>query len=378
MKIVVDNKIPFINGVLEPFGTIKYLQGKEITRDEVIDADALVIRTRTECTRELLEGTSVKFIASATIGYDHIDMDYCHKHNITWTNAPGCNARSVQQYVASALYFLAAEHKFDPEGITIGIIGVGNVGKKIEALARNLSMKVLLNDPPRERNEGPGQFASLERILTESDIVTLHVPLHQTGIDKTLRMVDQSFLDKMKNGSYLINTSRGKVVDEDSLKKALTSSRLKGAILDVWDNEPDLDNELLKMAFIGTPHIAGYSQDGKANGTSVCVQSLSWYFNFGLEDWYPDSIPPPTPSQFILDCEGKDRQTIIREAILKTYEIGKDHMRLLQSPHKFEELRGNYPVRREYPAYTLNLVNTDEKIKKTLMNLGFNINTEKE
>ena len=373
MKIVVDNKIPFLKGVLEPWATIRYLPGKEITREEIIDADAIVVRTRTECNQNLLEGTRVKFIASATIGYDHIDTKYCHENQITWTNAPGCNASSVRQYVASALITLSQQFGFKPADKTLGIIGVGNVGAKIESLALDLGMKVLLNDPPRERNEGGGKFVSISTLLEQSDITTLHVPLNNTGLDKTYRMVDQTFLTKMKEGGFLINTSRGKVIDEIALKEAVRMHTLKGTVLDVWDNEPKLDSELLHMAFIGTPHIAGYSQDGKANGTSIAVQSLSWYFNFDLHDWYPEDIPLPATQSITIDCNGKDLETIIGEVFLQSYSIEEDDKRLKQDPDKFEELRGNYPVRREFPAHTVKLLSSRDEIVTLVKKCGFKI-----
>ncbi len=375
MKIVADDKIPFLQGVLEPYASIRYLPGKEIVRKEIIDADAIIIRTRTECNRSLLEGTSVKLIVSATIGFDHIDTAYCLKNQIIWNNAPGCNASSVKQYITSALVHISRQFRFTLKGKTLGIIGVGNVGTKVESLARNLGMKVLLNDPPRARNEGDGKFVNLATILQQSDIITLHVPLIHSGIDKTFRMVDASSLGKMKKGSFLINTSRGKVTDENALKESLRSGHLKGVVLDVWENEPYLDVDLLKMAFIGTPHIAGYSQDGKANGTSVAVQSLSKYFNWDLHDWYPENIPQPANREITIHCEHKDTETVIGEAVLSSYPITEDHRRLVDSPDQFEVLRGDYPVRREFPTHTVKLVSGDDKTKNCLKEIGFNVKT---
>ncbi len=373
MKIVADDKIPFLQGMLEPYATIRYLPGKEIIRKEIIDTDALIVRTRTECNRNLLKDTAVKFIASATIGYDHIDTTYCRQNQITWTNAPGCNASSVEQYVASALVHLSRQFRFSLEGKKLGIFGVGNVGAKVESLARNLGITVLLNDPPRARNEGDKKFVSIPTILEQSDIITLHVPLNHSGIDKTYRMVNATFLGKMKKGSFLINTSRGKVTDENTLKEALRSRHLKGVVLDVWDNEPYLDVDLLKMAFIGTPHIAGYSQEGKANGTSVVVRSLSKYFNWNLHDWYPGNIPQPVNPVITIHCDKKDPEAVIGEAVLNSYPIAKDHQRLLDSPDQFEELRGNYPVRREFPAHTVELFSGNQKTVYLLKKIGFTI-----
>ncbi len=373
MKVVVDNKIPFIRGVLEPYAEVTYVPGTEVNREDLIDADALVIRTRTQCNHELLSGTSVKFIASATIGFDHIDTEYCIKNNISWTNAPGCNAGSVQQYIAAAMLHLVNNHKFNLQDKTLGIIGVGNVGSKVSKLAKILGLKVLENDPPRERIEGPDQFVPLDYILKNSDIISLHVPLNLSGIDKTANMVDVSFLKKMKAESFLINSSRGEVVEEKSLKETIKSGKLKGVILDVWKNEPYLDMELFDLIDIGTPHIAGYSLDGKANGTSMSIQALSKYFKLNLDMWYPEAIPSPSNSLIMIDGKGKKEQEIFNDAISGTYQIRSDDLKLRNSPQKFEELRGNYPGRREFPSYSLKLINTDKVIQEKLIKLGFKI-----
>jgi erythronate-4-phosphate dehydrogenase len=232
-----------------------------------------------------------------------------------------------------------------------------------------------LNDPPRARNEGGEQFVTLSAILEQSDIITLHVPLIHSGIDKTFRMVDATFLGKMKNGSFLINTSRGKVVDEKALKEALRSRHANGVILDVWDNEPSLDVDLLSMTCIGTPHIAGYSQDGKANGTSAAVQSLSRYFNLNLHEWYPENIPKPANPEITIHCEHKDTETVIGDAVLLSYPIAEDHQRLVDSPDQFEALRGNYPVRREFQAYTVELISGNDRMINALKKIGFNFKT---
>ena len=265
MKIVVDKKIPFINGVLEKHADVVYLEGRDISRKDLLDADALIIRTRTTCNRELLEGTSVRFIASATIGFDHIDTAFCEAKKIFWTNAAGCNSSSVQQYIAGALVCLAEKLDITLSGKTIGVVGVGNVGRKIAKLCEAVGMKTLLSDPPRQRTEGSDCFVSLEKVVEESDIITLHVPLNRNSIDKTLHMGNESFFARLKKGQILINSSRGEVVDSIALKSCLRRGTLAACILDVWEHEPDVDRELLKLVDIGTPHIAGYSADGKAN-----------------------------------------------------------------------------------------------------------------
>jgi erythronate-4-phosphate dehydrogenase len=372
MKIIADDKIPFLKGTLEPFAEVVYAPGKLIDNDMLKDCDAMLIRTRTKCTESLLTGTNVSFIGTATIGFDHIDVHYCNKHNILWTNAPGCNSSSVQQYIAAALLKISAEFKFNLKDKTLGIVGVGNVGSKVEKFARMLGMKVLLNDPPRAREERSKDFSDLDTILSESDIITLHVPLNVVDDDNTYHLFDEESFRKMKNGAWFINSSRGEVMDTKALKKALSAGKLGGAVIDVWENEPDIDAVLLNEAFITTPHIAGYSADGKANGTSVVVNFLSKIFNLPIENWYPKDIPAPASQNILIDCSGKSDEEIIREAVLQTYDIDGDVTRLRRHPLNFEKQRGDYPIRREFSSYTVNLVKETKKIREMLKTLGFN------
>lgn len=213
IRITADNKIPFLKGVLEPFARITYLPGSQIDRDAVMDSDALLVRTRTKCSSDLLSGTRVRFIGTATIGFDHIDTSFCDANNIRWTNAPGCNSSSVMQYIAAALMRISSESGLSMSRLTIGIIGVGNVGSKVQKLAQTLGMKVLLNDPPRQRREKKDIFVSIERVLEESDIITLHVPLNTGGKDNTFHMIDVNTLGKVKNGAWLINSSRERLLN---------------------------------------------------------------------------------------------------------------------------------------------------------------------
>jgi erythronate-4-phosphate dehydrogenase len=341
-----------------------------------MDADALLIRTRTKCNQSLLEGTSVKFIATATIGYDHIDVDYCKLKEITWVNVPGCNSASVQQYITAALVTLAFNNDYNLSEKKLGIIGIGNVGSKVQKAAAALGMKVKLNDPPRARKEDTGCFVSLDEILETSDIITIHVPLNSSGQDKTLHLFDTELFGKIKNGAWLINSSRGEVVKTDALKTALSSGKLSGAVLDVWENEPDIDLELLSQAYISTPHIAGYSIDGKAKGTSQVVQALSAFFGLTLHDFYPPVLPAPSVPEIVIEGAGKSSFQIVHEAVLHTYPIMKDHILLQRSPATFEQQRGQYPVRREFPSYTIRLSNGKPKAIEMLLKLGFNVKTK--
>ncbi len=373
MKIVADNKIPYLKGALESFAEVLYLPGKDICQKDILDADALITRTRTKCNQDLLEGTKIKFITTATIGYDHIDTDYCEKNGIFWTNAPGCNSSSVQQYIASALLTLAKKMKFNLSEKIIGIIGVGNVGSKVEKLARIIGMKVLLNDPPRERKEGKDKFVSLNEIIEKSDIITLHVPLNLKGIDKTFHLFDKNKLHLLKKGTILINTSRGEVVENNALKKVLKKKRIKATVFDVFEGEPDIDLQLLSLLTISTPHIAGYSKDGKANGTAMSVQALSRFFKLPLNNWYPENIEMTENNEIEIDGDGKMKQEIFTEAIIRTYNILKDDIQFRNNPKYFEKLRGEYPVRREFNSYTLKLKNVKANIIGGLKELGFNI-----
>jgi erythronate-4-phosphate dehydrogenase len=373
LKIVADDKIPFLKGVIEPHAEVVYLPWNQISRETLKETDALLIRTRTKCTADLLKDTNIRFIGTATIGFDHIDTKYCAKHNIRWTNAPGCNSGSVQQYMAAAFLKMASEFRFNLKDKTLGIIGVGNVGSKVEKFAGILGMKVLLNDPPRARIEGDKNFVTLVNLLSDSDIVSVHVPLNFVGEDKTYHLFNDRNFKKMKKGGWFFNTSRGEVTDTVALKKILGSGKLSGAVIDVWENEPDIDLDLMSLAFIATPHIAGYSADGKANGTAMVVNSLCKYFDLPLVKWYPGNVPvPPVPKIFI-EGKGKSDEDIIRETVNHTYNISRDDTNLRFSPSDFEKQRSDYPLRREFPSYSINLSGGTEKVQTMLEGLGFRI-----
>jgi erythronate-4-phosphate dehydrogenase len=373
VRIVADDKIPFLKGALEPFAKVTYLPGNQINRNSAMKSDALLVRTRTRCNSELLAGTPVKFIGTATIGFDHIDTDYCEKNNILWTNAPGCNSSSVQQYIAAALLRISAESGFSLKNKALGIIGVGNVGSKVQNLANALGMKAILNDPPRERKEGKNNFSSIEHLLNESDIISLHVPLNMEGQDKTFHLFSNETFNMVKKGSWLINSSRGEVVDTEALKNALSGEKIAGAVIDVWEREPEIDIPLMHMTFLATPHIAGYSADGKANGTAMIVRNLCESFDIPLTDWYPSEVPVLQEPVISIDCGGKSNEEILRKAVIHTYNIVEDDVRLRFDPSLFEKERENYPVRREFSYYTVSLKDGNEEIEKLLADLGFKV-----
>ena len=336
MKAIIDSKIPYIRETIEKMADeVVYLPGDAFTPEIVKDADALIVRTRTRCNRELLEGSKVKFIATATIGYDHIDTEYCREAGIVWTNCPGCNAGSVEQYVHSVLLLLKREKGLDLQQATLGIVGVGHVGNRVARMAKDLGMRVLLNDPPRA-DRGEEGFVDLSTIARECDVITFHTPLYKDGVYRTFHLADEGFFLSLQKSPYIINSSRGEVVDTAALMAALSCGRVKDAIIDTWEHEPCISRELLGAAYIATPHIAGYSADGKANATRMSLEALCRFFHIDADF---EIVPPALPSiEFSEDEE---------EAFLQLYNPLHDSERLKNAPEKFEWFRGNYPLRRE-------------------------------
>ena len=341
MKIVADRDVPFLNGVFEPYAEMVYKKGAEIGPEDVRDADALITRTRTRCDAALLENSQVKIIASATIGTDHIDREWCDAHGIVVRNAPGCNAGGVMEYVFCALYAVAARKAVSLTGKTIGIIGVGHVGRRIESMARMLGFKILLCDPPRAAAEGDFGFCSLDTLLAGSDIVTLHVPLDES----TRGMASTAFFKKMRPGAFFINSSRGEVVDEAALLQAIPT--LGPVIIDTWNNEPDIDRNLLDAVDIATPHIAGYSYQGKQNGTAAVVRAVAHYFGITpLYEFFPMTEMPENEA-VKLDLHGKG-QGEIASVLSYNYPIYTDDFLFRLDPSAFERLRAEYRYRREF------------------------------
>ena len=368
IKIVADDRIPFLRGVLDDVADVVYLPGAKTTAADVRNADALITRTRTICNKELLEGNQVKFIATATIGFDHIDQKDMSSLGIVWRNAPGCNAASVAQYVASSLVSFPGSRA----GAVLGIIGVGNVGKLVAKVGSALGMRVLLNDPPRAEAEGNEGFSSLEEIQQQADFISLHVPLEYAGKYPTFKMLGKEFFAGVKPGVVFMNSSRGEAVDGEALKNALKSGRVSATVLDVWENEPDIDRELMALARFSTPHIAGYSTDGKANGTAMSVRSLTAFFGIpGFEDFFPQNVPQALNSDTILLDERMSDSEQIRRAVLHTYNIADDDWKLKSFTEQFEKLRGNYPIRREFTSYTVK--GASSEAGKVLSALGFKV-----
>ena len=330
LKIVADKAIPFLEGVFDPYADMTYVK----------DADVLMVRTRTKCNAALLEGSKVKFIATATIGTDHIDFPYCDSKGIVVRNAPGCNAGGVMEYVFSALYGLASRRSISLQGDTIGIIGVGHVGSLIERMGRALGFKILKCDPPRAEAEGSFGFCDLEYLLQNSQIVTLHVPLDET----TRGMANSEFFSLMQPGAFFINAARGEVVCDDALKAAIP--KLGPVIIDTWNHEPDIALDLMDKVAIATPHIAGYSYQGKQNGTAAAVRAVAHYF--GITELYEFFPKTDLPENEAVKLDLKDlNQGEIASVLQYNYPIFTDDFMLRLNPENFDKLRSEYNYRRE-------------------------------
>jgi erythronate-4-phosphate dehydrogenase len=338
MKIVADDKIPYIRETIcQLADEVVFLSGAAITAADVKEADVLVVRTRTHCNQQLLEGSKVQLVVTATIGYDHIDTHWLDKAGIRWTNCPGCNSGSVAQYVECSLLLLEQQKKLPLSQSTIGIVGCGHVGSKVKAVAERLGMHVLVCDPPLQKANSQkltaNSYVSLDDIERRCDVITFHVPLTREGRYATWHLADDAFFQRLSRVPYIINTSRGEVVDNKALLKALEEGRVRDAVIDVWENEPHPDAALLEKVFIGTPHIAGYSADGKVNADNMVVDAICQ--QFGLP--HPEPIVPPTlPSDIHLTGSPLD-----------LYNPMDDSRKLKAEPSFFEQLRNNYPLRRE-------------------------------
>lgn len=352
MKVVIDDKIPFIKGLLEPFAQVSYLPGKSISPDTIRDVDALVIRTRTRCNEALLKGSAVKAIFTATIGYDHIDTSYCEANGIHWQSAPGCNSSSVQQYIASVLASLHFDGHIYIPSTTIAVVGVGNVGSRVVDWCRRLGMKVLMVDPIRARREGTSDFVSLNEALSLADVVTFHTPLNTQGEDSTYHLFNEASLRCLKPGAVLINTSRGEVCDTQSILKGLDSGTISHAVIDVWENEPNVNLELLSRAYIATPHVAGYSYDSKRNGTVMAVRALAEFFRLPLTKFASEDLPLPV-SRTVYVNNSCDDVSAACYMFQRTYNVMLDSTFYKSNPSEFEQYRGDYPLRREIGAYEL-------------------------
>ncbi|MDH6358224.1 4-phosphoerythronate dehydrogenase PdxB [Parabacteroides sp. PF5-9] len=366
MKIIADKTIPYLKGIPESFAEINYISSGGFTADTVKNADVLIVRSIDKCTREILEGSRVKLITTATIGYDHIDTDYCNNAGITWRNAPGCNALSVAQYVLASLVTFSLRKKISLKGKTLGIVGVGHVGKEVERLCRAFGMQILKNDPPREKLEGEKDFVSLDVIARESDIITFHTPLTTDGPYPTFHLIDEPFLNKLKKKPWIINSCRGRVHNTSALLNGLASQKIGALILDCWENEPFIDHELLNKTAIATPHIAGFSADGKANATRMCLEEIETFFHMQINRIHEVTPSPPVNPVINLNHFQEHR---IEEAILYSFNPLPVDKALREKPENFESFRTDYNHPREFAAYQV--VNATQEERHLLVQLGF-------
>ena len=338
-KIVIDDKIPYIKETISKLtNRAVYIPGNMIGNDDIRDADALIIRTRTHCDAQLLKGSNVKFVATATIGYDHIDTNFMEQAGIKWINCPGCNASSVAQYIDAVLTLIKTEKHIDIQKQTIGIVGCGHVGRKVVEVARRKGMNILVCDPPRSDAEGKKGFVSMEQIAKEADIITFHVPLTKEGRYPTYHLANETLFDSLSKRPIIINSSRGAVVDNEALLYAINYNKVKDAVIDTWENEPNINKELLKRVWIGTPHIAGYSADGKTNADNMVISALCEFFSLPMQ---PAICPPEIPNADLCP-KNEDERTLF------FYNPIPESNKLKLEPEKFEWFRNNYPLRREY------------------------------
>ncbi len=380
MKIVADENIPFVKECFSSIGEVVTVSGRAVDAAIVKDADILLVRSITKVGAELLAESSVKFAATATIGTDHIDKQYLADNNIGFAYAPGSNSNSVAEYVVAGLLALGKKHKFTLEGKSIGIVGVGNVGSKVAIKTAALGMTVVLNDPPLERETGHEKYRPIEE-LYGCDFITMHTPLTMEGEDKTFHLAGEAFLRSLTAKPYFVNTSRGGCCDTAALKAALDSGQISGAILDVWENEPNIDNELILKAELSTPHIAGYSYDGKVAGMVMIYAAACECFGLEARHCVEDFLPPPEIAEINVDPESGDEQTIIQDVVQHIYVINRDDFNtreILIVPQDergkwFDDLRKSYPVRREFQNTKVVFTKPNASLSNKLKGIGFKI-----
>jgi len=376
MKIIADQNIPYARETFSHLGDISVMNGREIQPGHVEDADMLLVRSVTKVNSELLENSRIRLVASATSGTDHVDTDYLDANGIGFFYAPGSNARSVAEYVLSSLFVLAEQNDFSLCDKTIAIIGCGQVGSCMLEFAQALGLRYFINDPPLKDETGSTDYCDLDEALS-ADIVTMHVPLTDEGDYPTRRMVNAEFLARLKSDVIFINTSRGEVVDETALKEFIDNNKTSSVVQDVWSGEPDIDADLLARVVIGTPHIAGYSLDGKLRATMMLFKQVCDYLDVCAE-------PPPKPEMPFTETSRvrlDEDDDAIKFAVLAGYDVRSDAAslrRMLEVGEDvrgdyFDALRNNYPIRREFRSTGIILSTGNSHIKEILIKLGFTI-----
>ena len=385
-RIVCATNMPYVEEAFNTLGDATVLEGRSICAADVRDAEILALRSTTKVNADVLDGSSVRFVGTATIGTDHLDIPYLENNGIEWCYSPGCNANSVSEYLVAALLSLAVRNGFSLRGKTLGIIGVGNVGRRVVEKGHALGMRVLQNDPPRERagdydSNAACPFVALPELLAESDIVTLHVPLNKNGVDRTLRLVDEVFIAQMRDGAILVNAARGGIVDSDALLKALKRGKIAHAILDTWEGEPEYRLDVMDAVALATPHIAGHSFEGRVAGTVMVYQAACRFLGVAA-DWSPDALLPAPEVPYIECTVGDMDETALLHSIVKRiYEIDADDRCFRSTAVKdrekrakaFDLLRREYPIRREFRFTKVKTDNSVAQLSATLKALGFGI-----
>lgn len=391
MKIVIAETVLLGREAFETLGEVIVVPDRDISALHVHDADALIVRSKTHIGKELLQGSKVQFVGTATAGYDHLDLDYFYDNEIAWCASPGCNANGVSEYVFTALLELHHRHGITLAGKTMGVIGVGEVGSRVVKKAEALGMRILLNDPPvAERMKTPdydtkvnvthyGGLRPLEEVLKQSDIITLHIPLEREKPWPTFEMANYRFFADMKPGAIFINAARGKAVNNDSLISAIDSGVLDHTVLDVWDSEPCYPLELLTRVDLASPHIAGYSFEGSLNGTLACYEAFCRFFELA-PCWDEQEFLPHVPS-ITIDAANKEDEDVLWEVVSQAYPINADDAAIRevavedneQRGRNFDQLRKEYYRRREFPNFHLHTRNASKALKQKLRGLGFNV-----
>jgi erythronate-4-phosphate dehydrogenase len=379
MRIVADENIPLLDAFFSGFGEIRRYPGRTLDRAAVADADVLLVRSVTKVTRELLEGTPVRFVGTCTIGTDHLDLEYFDEAGIQWASAPGCNARGVVDYVLGSLLTLAEIEGADLTQRTYGVVGAGQVGGRLVKVLRGLGWNVLVCDPPRQALEG-GEYVSLDEIVARCDVISLHTPLSKTGDLPTWHLFDRARLQALKPGAWLINAARGPIVDNTALRDVLLDREDLQAVLDVWEHEPRVDVELAELCVIGTPHIAGYSLDGRQRGTAQIYQALCAHLGQSPSISLDDLLPKPWLAHVTLDS-ATDTAWALNMLCRGVYDPRRDDADLRRSlvgdaasqPLAFDALRKHYPPRREIDGLKVS-INGESAALHTIVNaLGASI-----
>jgi erythronate-4-phosphate dehydrogenase len=359
-------------------GEIVVLPDDRITPDDVRGADALIVRSKTRVDKTLLGGSSVSFVGTATAGFDHLDTSWLDAAGMAWCAASGCNANSVSEYVTAALLHLANRGGFELAGRTLGVIGVGQVGGRVATKAEGLGMRVLRNDPPLQRTTSDPAFLPLHEVLGRSEAVTLHVPLARSGPFPTHHLAGCDFFGHLRPGAWFLNTSRGEVMDSDGLQLALGRGAVGRAVLDVWENEPDISPGLLEKTALATPHIAGYSYDGRMNGTLAVYREACRFFEMPVV-WSPCARDMPPGESRDVDARGRSDEEVLHALVRSVYDIESDDAALRGSSMdetmagRFRRLRHAYPARREFPAFTVSIAHGSEELVGKVAALGFKI-----